>query len=259
MPEALEALFANISYVNVALVAASVAVAGAMRGFLGFGGALVIIMVLNVVLGPQIAVPIACLSGLPSTLQLLPDAVRHADRKLAVPFGLASFIVAPAGTYLLVTVDQAVMKITISAFVLLMVVMLYRGWRLSRSTSVVTMAGAGIAAGFIQGTAGVGGPPAVAAALSFAGSPEKQRANVIGAVTSLALAPVIPLYIAGLFTWDIVVASLAIIPIYSAATWLGSRYFSQYGQEHYRNVTYLALTLMSGSTLAIAVRDFAAG
>ncbi|MGI9421626.1 MAG: sulfite exporter TauE/SafE family protein [Hyphomicrobiaceae bacterium] len=245
-----------ISNQALAFTIVSVMLAGFLRGFLGFGGALVIIMVLNVVLGPQVAVPIACLSGLPATMQLLPQAMRACDRRFVVPFGLTSFAIAPVGTLLLVSIHPAVMKITISAFVLAMVVMLYRGWRLAQTSSPAATVAAGAVAGFIQGTAGVGGPPAVVAALSFPGSAEKQRANVIGAVTSLSLAPIIPLWLANLFSWRIVVASLMIIPIYSATTWFGSQFFSQHGQQHYRNVTYLALTAMSVITLAIAIGDY---
>ena len=44
--------------------------AGFIRGFTGFGASLIIVMTLSVVFGPLIAVPIACLSGLPSMFQL---------------------------------------------------------------------------------------------------------------------------------------------------------------------------------------------
>ncbi|MEQ9122384.1 MAG: sulfite exporter TauE/SafE family protein, partial [Alphaproteobacteria bacterium] len=51
---------------------AAVFLAGFMRGFVGFGAALVVVPVLSVVFSPSVAVPIAFLSGLPSVLQLLP-------------------------------------------------------------------------------------------------------------------------------------------------------------------------------------------
>ena len=89
---ALDQILASSTEAALALILVTVLISGFIRGFLGFGGALIIIMVVNVVVGPQFAVPLACLAGLPPTIQLLPSAIRESDRSFALPFGLLSLL-----------------------------------------------------------------------------------------------------------------------------------------------------------------------
>ena len=95
MFESLQALLGPVSSTGLAIVAGTVLLAGFIRGFVGFGAALIIVMVLSAVFGPVMAVPAANLTGLPATLQLLPAAVRDSERGFVLPFGLTSFAIAP--------------------------------------------------------------------------------------------------------------------------------------------------------------------
>ncbi len=259
MPEAIQGLFGGVSYTALAVAAAAMLLAGFLRGFVGFGAALVIIMVLSVLFGPIAAVPISNLTGVPSMIQLMPNAIRFSERRFVVPFALATFVAAPLGTWILVSVDPELMKIAISLFVLAMVVMLYRGWRMSTGTGYVSLLGAGAAAGLVQGAAGIGGPPAVTVALSRPGTAQQQRANVIGAVNALSLCSLAPLWYYGLFTRDVVLISIVLVPLYMLATWIGARFFSHGGHRHYRMAALLTLAVMGVVTLALSIRDFAAG
>ncbi|MFT6583205.1 MAG: sulfite exporter TauE/SafE family protein [Alphaproteobacteria bacterium] len=234
-------------------IAGAALLAGFLRGFVGFGGALVVVMTLSVVLGPLAAVPISFLSGLPSTIQLLPVAWRESERAFVVPFGLATFFGAPLGAWVLVSADPAIIKIAISVFVLIMVLMLHRDWRFGGATGAPYLAAAGAAAGFIQGVSGIGGPPAVVVALSRPGAAPRQRANVIGAVTALSFCAFPPLWYNDLFTRDVVVISVAVFPLYVAGTWVGSRYFSRQGQKHFRSAALLLLAGMGVTTLVLAI------
>ena len=252
----LESLIGPISGVGIVLILVTVWIAGFLRGFLGFGGALIIIMVVNVVVGPQFAVPLACLSGLPPTLQLLPSAIRYSDRSFALPFGSMSLLMLPIGTLALVKIDPGIMKIVVSCVVLAMVLLLYQGWAFRQKANMAVVMGSGALTGLIQGATGVAGPLVVAVAMAIPGRSDKQRANVIGAITFLSLFPALPLWYHGLFTREVVIASIAITPIYMISTWIGVRYFSGHGHQIYRIATLIALTMISVVTLGIAVRDY---
>ena len=258
MFEFLQALLGPVSSTGLAIVAGTVLLAGFIRGFVGFGAALIIVMVLSAVFGPVIAVPAANLSGLPATLQLLPAAVRDSEPGFVLPFGLASFAVAPFGVMVLITLDPAIMRMAISVFVLLMFVILVRGWQLTRRPGMAMLTGTGATAGFIQGAASVSGPLAVILALSQPGSAVQQRANVIGAVTSLNLCAMIPFWYQGLFTRESLLLALIIAPLYSLAIWLGARFFGGEGQRHFRNAALLALAVIGIVTLYLAMQDYLA-
>ncbi len=233
-------------------------VGGFIRGFVGFGGALVTILVLSLIVGPKVAVAVAAISGLPAMLQLLPTAIRESERRFVVPFALATFAAAPLGTLVLVSVEPGLMKMAIAGFVLFMVTMLWRGWSLPASAGLAGTIGAGAASGFIQGSAGIGGPPAVALALARPGTAVQQRANTIGAVSGLNLCALVPLYLYGLFTPQVVLLSLLSIPAYSGGTWLGARHFSVGGQRYYRNAALALLAAIGTVTLLIAATGYLA-
>lgn len=256
MLETVQALIGPVSYTGLAIVAVSVLLAGFIRGFVGFGAALIIVMVLSAVFGPVVAVPAANFAGLPAMLQLMPAAVRDSDRRFVLTFGLASFVVAPFGVLVLISLDPAIMRMAISVFVLFTLILLVRGWQFARRPGSLTLAGTGGAAGFVQGAASVSGPLAVVLALSQPGSAVQQRANVIGAVSSLNVCSMIPFWYQGLFTREVLILSLVIMPLYSFAIWAGAKFFTEHGQHFFRNAALLTLAVFGVITLALAVLDY---
>ena len=244
----------SLTGLDVLLITSGIILAGFIRGFVGFGASIIIVLVLTFILGPHKAVPIAALSGLPSMLQLLPTAIKHSEKQFVLPFGLAAFFAAPLGTWILVIVNPEVMKICISCFVLLIVYFLYRDVRFRKAEYPALLISIGATAGFIQGAVGMGGPPAVALALSRRADTEKQRANVIGAVTMLNLCSLIPLWYYNFFSTNVVITSVTCIPLYILATWLGTRFFSRFGQEYFRNGALLVLACIG--TIALIKSAF---
>lgn len=242
---------------RVALVVAAVLIGGFLRGFVGFGAALVSVPVISLVAGPRLAVPIVTIMGLPSVVQLLPDAVRHSERSIVLPMALAIFVATPLGTWVLVSVDPAVMKMVISGAVVVLVGFLSLGWKLGYKVGTGVLLVAGAAGGLVQGVAGIGGPPVVAVALARAGPPERQRGNVLAVMTAIVLSSLPPLYAYGLLTREALVLGLVLLPFYAFATWFGSRYFSAGGRHHYRRAAMVMLTVIGLTTFVFAACDYA--
>ncbi len=240
---------------RLGLVIAAIALAGFIRGFVGFGAALIIVPVLSLTYGPHIAIPALTVMGLPSTLQLLPDAIRHSERSVVLPMTLAIFLALPLGTWVLVSVDPNLMKIVISALVVLMVAFLANGGQLTEKVSRSILLFAGAAGGLVQGAAGMGGPPVVAIALARSGTPEQQRGNVLAVIAALLFASVPSLFYFDLLTPEAVAYGLILLPPNLLATWIGSRFFSGAGRDHFRNVALIVLAIIGLTTFAVAVWD----
>lgn len=239
-----------------AIATVAVGVSGFLRGFVGFGAALVSVPVVGLLYGPLIAVPAINLMGVPAVLLLLPDAIRFSERAIVVPASAAILAATPFGAWFLVSMDPKVMKIVISGLVILMVVMLARGWRLHSHVTLSVLIGAGTAGGLIQGSAGVGGPPVVAVALSRPGQSAHQRGNVLALMAAISFASLAPFLYLGLFTAKVVTIALLLLPVYLGSTWLGSLYFSGEGQRHYRLAALALLGTIAAVTLLISVRDY---
>jgi uncharacterized membrane protein YfcA len=244
---------------RLVVVLVVVTIAGLLRGFVGFGAALISVPVFSLVLGPHAAIAVNNVMGLPAVFQLLPEAIRRAERRVVLPICLATFLATPVGTWALVVADPAMMTVAISVLVLLMVALLASGWRLRGHIGLGKLIAAGVAGGLVQGVAGVGGPPVVAVALSRPGEASQQRANVLALMTAVSLSSVLPLLYHGLFTRQTVIIGLLLIPFYSAATALGARYFALGGQRHYRRAALATLAAIGIATLIASLRAYVAG
>lgn len=253
-----DAFFAVLSPVPLVIGIAAIAAAGFLRGFVGFGNSILIVVVFSLLYGPVFAVPFAALASLPPTIQLLPVTLREAERGFVLPFAVAVFAAAPFGALALVAVDPTVLKFAISAGVLLMVALLYRDWRPARPLGAGGLAGIGVGSGLAQGIAGAGGVLVAAAALSRPGSAGLQRANTIGGITAVGLCNFPPFLWHGLFTREVVILSVLLLPVYLAGTRVGARFFAGGGGRHYRNGALLVLAAVGLIGLGLSLRAWLA-
>jgi uncharacterized membrane protein YfcA len=65
--------------------ALATAIAGLMRGYAGFGTAVILAPIYSVLWGPKAGVPIMLLMELIVSIQLLPKAFKDADRRVILP------------------------------------------------------------------------------------------------------------------------------------------------------------------------------
>jgi len=231
------------------LAAVAVFIGGFLRGFVGFGGALVIIPVMALAFTPKFAVALHAITELPGIVQLLPTAVRHCARKTVLPMILALLIGTPLGVYVLTAVDTETMRIVISALVLIMVGMLAGNTRIVYAAGMRVSVIGGIVGGIIQGAAGIGGPPLVALLLSRGDDPTTTRGNIVVMMSSMVLVALPILWIYGLISVRALILGGLAAPVYLLATYLGSRYFRTGGSDIYRIVALSILALTAVSTL----------
>jgi hypothetical protein len=234
------------------LAAAAVFVGGFLRGFVGFGSALVIIPVLALIFTPKLAVVVFSIMDLPGMVQILPAAVRDFSRRTVAPMIMALLVGIPVGGYALTTIDTDVMRIVISVLVLIMVGLLALNMRIVFVAGTKTSVTGGVIGGILQGVAGIGGPPIVALLLSRGDSPDTTRANVVVMMSSLILASIPVFWAYGLISVRSLILGGFAAPVYLLATYLGSRYFRIGGSGIYRVVALLILALTAISTLALS-------
>lgn len=242
-----------------AIGAIAIAAAGFLCGFVGFGNSILIVIVFSLLCGPVFAVPFAALASLPPTIQLLPTTIRESERGFVLPFAMSVFAAAPFGTIALVAVDPDLLKIVIALIVLVLVFLLYRNWRPVWTSRTFGLTAIGVASGFANGIAGAGGMLVAAAALARPGDAAQQRANTIGGITAVGFCNFPPLLYFGLFTREIILLSVLMIPFYLTGTWIGSRHFTARGGGQYRNAALLVLAGVGIVALGMSLRSVLAG
>ena len=112
------------------LTAAAISVfAGMVRGFSGFGAAMVMTPAFSALYGPAIGISLCLLLEIAVALPLLPRAVKYVDWHRIGLVLVAAGGGAPAGTLVLTEIAPEPMRWTISFVVLGAVALLASGWR----------------------------------------------------------------------------------------------------------------------------------
>jgi uncharacterized protein len=229
------------------LLAASacVFVAGVVRGFSGFGFALLSISAVSMILPPAMVVPAMWLLDFVAGLNLLPGIVRHVHwRSIAVLVG-AAVVATPVGVYVLATVPSAPMRMALALVVLVSALALLSGFQLRRMPTTGETAATGLAAGLLNGAFGIGGPPII---LFFLGSPialEAGRASLIAAFLIMDLTGIPTLLAFGLITRDALTLFAISLPALVLGIFVGSRLVGRLDEGRVRRILLLLLVAMA--------------
>ena len=227
------------------IAAATVAVAGAVRGFSGFGSAMILSPVLSLLWGPTVGVPVAVIIEVAPTLQLTPPALRVAHWRTVWALGLPALAMIPVGAWLLVSLPADTLRRAIALLVLMLVAVLWSGWRYRgpRGSAVSVVVGA--LGGFLSGSTGIGGPPAIIYLMSGGDGPALIRANLIGYFSVIFFGLVAFFAWGGLIDADILWRTGLLLPVFIVGIFGGSRLFGLASDRTFRHVAFTCLTAFS--------------
>lgn len=245
MPDALASAFATPGLI---WLIAAIAVAGIVRGFSGFGTALIFVPVAGIFLAPATVIGTIMLTGLVSTAALLPRAWGQADRREVGLLAFAALVTVPLGLMLMQAVDREIVRWTVSAIGLLTLLVLLAGWRFSRRMGVPGLLCIGAVAGVMGGLTGLTGPAIIVFYLAGQNTAQSVRANTILFLAALDVVIVGNLVIGGSLGWGTVLLALVLAVPYLATSLIGQALFDPRHERLYRAVAYavIALALVSG-------------
>ncbi|MDH5751206.1 MAG: sulfite exporter TauE/SafE family protein [Deltaproteobacteria bacterium] len=239
------ALLDGLATGDLALAWAVVALAGMVRGFSGFGSALLMSPLFSIIFTPSQGVAIIVGMEMVGAWLLLPGAYRSINWKEVLPMAGAAWLAAPLGTTILLVLEPQAMRRIIALLVILLVALLASGWRWRGGRGALATLGAGGISGFLNGSTGAGGPPVVLYQLSGLGTPAVQRANIIAFFCIPNLGTWSGLIAGGVFTREVVALIFLLVPVYLAALHAGAVLFRRSGGHSYRRVVLLILLLVA--------------
>ena len=225
-------------------------VAGAIRGFAGFGGPLVMLPALNVFMPPALAVPLMMWIDLLVNVRLVPEVARQAQPAVLVPLIGGALLTLPLGVLTLLAVDADVMKRCVSAAILVAALILLSGWRYPGGISRPGWIGVGMLAGAVMGATSL----AVTAALFFqAGSQSAReaRANFIIWVFAATIAMLGMLALGAGFDRTLLPAFVVLAPPYVAGTLAGAYMSGRLPDVAVRRAVLLLVIAVASMTLVL--------
>ena len=228
-----------------AAVAAAV-LAGVVRGFSGFGSALIYVPLISAIYEPRIATVSFVLMDYICVVPYALRAFPKAQWRQVGPAFAASILAVPLGTMVQNAADPVVLRWGMAAFVLSFVVLMARGWRYPFKPSTPAAMGAGALSGFCGGAAQMSGPPVI---LYWLGSPDPAvtiRSNLLVFLIMLGMMLLANYAWHGLITPRPIALGVLLWPVYILALAVGARWFRGASDAGYRRVAYL---LVAGAAL----------
>lgn len=217
---------------------------GLLQGFTGFGSTLVMVPLLTFVYGPAESVVVGIGLSALGSLQLLPEASRDADWPDVFPACLAILVAAPVGAYLLLSSDPEITRRLMGGVVILVALIMIRGWNYTGPRNVATSAAFGGFSGFTGGFFGMGAPGVTIYYLSGTVRAAIQRANILIVLGVVSSTTVVAVSLGGGSDWgSLIFGALLFIP-FSIPMWIGAHVFRRASNEVYRQVCLWLLIIM---------------
>jgi uncharacterized membrane protein YfcA len=244
-------VFATLADPRFVVAAAVAALAGFLRGFSGFGSALVYIPLVSAVYEPKIAAGTLLMIDFCCSAPFTVSELQRCHWREVLPIGLAAALAVPFGTMALVLVDPVSLRWFIAALVLTLLVPLAAGWRYRGRPILPVSIAVGVMGGLGAGAVQIAGPPVI---LYWLGGPHAAaavRANLMvfflftGAMSCIA-------YVAsGVLTQTVITLAILLGIPFLIAMWVGARWFRGSSELTYRHMAYLIVAAAAVMSLPV--------
>ncbi len=220
---------------------AAVCIAGLVRGFAGFGSAMIIMPVASSVLQPVEAVIFVVCAELIGPLPNLPAALRAGRLRDVGLLVIGAILALPAGVWALASMDAIVFGWIVSACVILLLALTAYGWRLTGGLTRRLIVATGAVGGFMTGFAGIPGPPVIMLYMASTLPSAIIRANFLLYLVALDLLLFLLFWSMGMMNWSIALLGLLVGVPNLLANMIGARLFDPSAERLFRAVAYLMI------------------
>lgn len=223
----------------------AVALAGAVRGYSGFGAAMIMVTSLATIYDPVTAVVALALLDAPSTLLFARTLYRHTHWDAVVPIFVAALPTIPIGVWLLAIIDETLMRRSIAVLVLLFVAVSALGWRIKQTPGIATKLSVGLLSGCMTGAAGLGGPPIILYFLTQNYPKQDLRASALTYLLLSSLVALVFYYANDMISRERIYLVLMATPVYAFAMWQGARIFASVSETRFRQSVIIIVAVIA--------------
>lgn len=242
----------DINTLTLGIAMVLVFLAAIVRGYSGFGFSLLAISSLSLIYKPIDIIPSMYLLEIAASLHLLPSIWKEIHWRSLVPLTLGCLIATPVGLWLLAHVPARSMQVSISIFVLVATVLLWRGYKLKTMPNTAATFAAGAASGLANGATGIGGPPVIIFYFASPAGPLVGRASAIIYFIFTDVIAISFMTYGGMMSTGAVTKAVFFIPALLAGVWLGARSFKTANPETFRKIVLGLLVLIAVAGLVKA-------
>ncbi|CAN5208857.1 sulfite exporter TauE/SafE family protein [soil metagenome] len=222
-----------------------------MRGFTGFGAALIFMPLASTVFDPKLAAAALLVVDDVLTLPLALAALRVCRWRTVLPAAAAAMATSPLGAWLLARGDPIALRWTISAIVLAMLARILSGLRYHGNPRTEASAAVGAVAGLLGGVSQVSGPPVIAFWMSGPFPLATVRANLLVFFALASFSSFAAYLWYGFFPSDALWLMLLVTPVFAVALFAGARLFRVSQGAAYRPVAYIVIAVAAVTSMPV--------
>jgi len=226
--------------------ALAIALLGAayVRGYSGFGFSAIFIAFAALVTNPLPLIPVVFACEVLMTVFQARQIRGHVDWRRVLWMLAGAAVALPFSVTVILSVGEETARVTISAVILIMSLVLLTGWTLRTRIGPVGHGGVGVLSGMCN-SAGIGGLPVAAFMSAQPIEAAVFRATMIIYLTGLDMITLPLLWAGGLVTWDTAIAVGLALPILGLGIWLGSRQFLSASPSTFRRFAVMLLLILA--------------
>tara|TARA_B100000214_G_scaffold62052_1_gene40593 strand:- start:724 stop:1494 length:771 start_codon:yes stop_codon:yes gene_type:complete len=224
-------------------VALAALTAGIVRGFSGFGTAMIFLPVAGKYFEPVTAIIILTIMDLCGPVLIVPRALRDAYKPDLLRLIGGMIITLPIALYFLLNMETELFRYIVSILALILVFVLATGWRFQRQLDSSALIGLGGIAGVCGGIAGVPGPPVILFYMASTQPVKVIRANNLLFLFGFDIFALLFLSIAGALNVSAVVLGLILAIPMGLGNVIGAALFNPEKEKFYRKIAFCIITL----------------
>lgn len=241
----------NLPVSTTILIITTAVIAGLVRGFSGFGGALIFMPVASSLVDPRLAAGTFLIVDFLAALPMAYNGMKLCDWRTVWPAVLGAALLVPVGTMVLAMSDTLALRWAISLLTLALWGLIVSGWRYGGMPKWPLSLGVGALAGFMGGLAQISGPPVIAYWMSGPAKPLVVRANIVVFFFLSSLATFLSYGLNGIFSADTAKFFMLLLPAYVLALYAGTKMFGLASGVTYRRVAMTLVAIAAITSLPI--------
>jgi uncharacterized membrane protein YfcA len=216
-----------------------------IQGIAGFGGALISVPLLTLMIAPGVAVPILVIFGTLTGIFIIFKTFRYIKLNEILLLIIMGIVGIPLGVYTLKVIDANILKLIAGIIIFIAALILMTGYKVRMRNKVLSTVIAGFLSGLLNGSLSMSGPPIVLFFSNQGVNKDYFRANITtyGIITNVIT--IITLAIGGLINFQVIVYSTILTPALIGGVFIGIMISKKVNEKLFRRLTLFLIISVS--------------
>jgi len=228
----------------IAIIGFFVIFLGSMtQGLIGFGVILFSAPIMILLLPAKIVVPMIMIYSALINTTILFEARKWVDLKRIWILIIAGIIGVPIGTYLLIVLDDNILRMFIGSIIILFAVALLTGFRKKIKNEKLALAPIGFVGGLLGGSTSMSGPPVIIFFTNQGLKKQVFRANLVAYFMAMSLVAISSFTAGGLITTEVIRYTILFLPAMIFGVAIGIKLVHRVEEKLFQNIVLIVVII----------------